>query len=291
MFEVIARTWSRRLALRTSDPAVFRALQYLECDPDIAGETPQDHAISVVPDGSAYRIVEDGEVTGDRMSVQSVIGALHAKLIGLSLDEFPAAPIIHAASLRAGGRRVLLVGKKGAGKTVLTLHLIQAGYNVEGDENVFVMPDGVVPRPRALRVKESSTSLLSYLRAALSEAPYYRSGLGPRIYNLDPRRAGAPFWRINRGEVDAVVLVRPNHGGNSSLRPVQSLALVQQVMAESGFPRTKRAAAVGAIAKAVGNAKGYELSVGDLGGAVGAVDRVIEELGPSTALEKCWRSD
>ena len=149
--------------------------------------------------------------------------------------------------------------------------------------------DGVVPRPRALRVKESAASLLSHLAPALSEAPYYQSSSGLRIYNLDPRRAGAPSWRIDRGEVDAVVLLRPNHRGDSSLRPVQSLALVQQVMAESGFPRTKRATAVGAITKAVSSAKGYELSLGDLGEAVGAVDRVIEELGASAALEKCGR--
>jgi GTPase SAR1 family protein len=275
---VIARTWSRRLALRTSDPAVFQALRYLECDPEIAGQPAQDLAISVEPDGSDYRIVENGEVVGDRMSAQSVTGALHAKLMDLSLDEFPAAPIIHAASLRAGGRRVLLVGPKGAGKTVLTLHLIRAGYDVEGDENVFVTPDGVVPRPRALRVKESSASLLSHLGAALSEAPYYQSSLGPRIYNLDPRRAGASFWRIGRGAVDAVVLVCPKHGGDSSMRPVSSLALVQKVIVESGFPTTERVAAVGAIIKVIGNAKGYELSLGDLGGAVAAIGRVAEEL-------------
>ena len=37
-FEVIARTWSRRVTLCTSDAAVFQAIRYLECDPEIAGE-------------------------------------------------------------------------------------------------------------------------------------------------------------------------------------------------------------------------------------------------------------
>ena len=275
---MIARTWSRRLTLRTSDAALFQALRYLECDPEIPGETRQDRAISVEPHGAYFRIVENGEVATDHVSPQAATAGLHATLMDLSLDEFPAAPIIHAASLRTGGRRLLLVGPKGAGKTVLTLHLIRAGYDIEGDENVFVTPGGVVPRPRALRVKESSAPLLSHLGIALSEAPYYQSSLGPRIYNLDPRRAGAPFWRIDQGKVDAVVLVHPNHGGASSMRPVPSLALVQQVIAQSGFPTTERAAAVGAIAKAVGNAKGYELSLGELGGAVAALGRVVEEL-------------
>ena len=47
---------------------------------------------------------------------------------------------------------------------------------------------------------------------------------------------------------------------------------------ESGFPTTERAASVGAITKVVGNAKGYELSLGDLGGAVAAIGRMAEEL-------------
>ena len=274
---MIARTWSRRLTFRTSDPVVFQALRYLECDPEIAGNPAQDLTVSVEPHGAHYRIVADNKLVGDHMSVQGVIGALHAKLMNLSLAEFPAAPIVHAASLRRAGRRVLLVGPKGAGKTVLTLHLIRAGYDIEGDENVFVA-DGVVPRIRALRVKESAASVLTHLGAVFDEAPYYQSSLGPRIYNLDPRRAGAPFWRIDRGAVDAVVLVRPNHGGCSSLRPIHSLVLVHGVIAESGFPATGRAAAVGAITKVIGNAKGYALSFGELGGAVASIDRVVQEL-------------
>jgi hypothetical protein len=266
------------LTLCTSDSAVFQALRYLECNPEISGEPAQDLTVVVELQGSHYSIIQDGKIVGDQRSPQGVTAALHAMLTEFSLADFPTAPIVHAASLRRAGRRVLLVGPKGAGKTVLTLHLIQAGYDIEGDENVFVTAGGVFPRARGLRVKESGTSFLTHLGSALSEAPYYQSSLGVKIYNLDPRRAGAPFWRIDRGSVDAVVLVRPNHGGHSSLRPVQSLALLQAVMAESGFPMTGRTAAVGSITKVIGNAKGYELSLGELEGAVASIDHVIEGL-------------
>ena len=150
---------------------------------------------------------------------------LHAELTILSLADFPTAPLIHAASLRRDGRRMLLVGPKGGGKTMLTLHLIRAGYEIEGDENVFVTSDGVVARPRALRVKESAASFLPHLAEALSAAGLLpeRSGLA----HLQPRsptgRGGV--WRIEQGRVDAAVLIRPNHGGFSSLRPVSSLQL------------------------------------------------------------------
>jgi GTPase SAR1 family protein len=201
---------------------------------------------------------------------------LHAELSILSFADFPSAPLIHAASLRHKGRRILLVGPKGSGKTMLTLHLIREGYEIEGDENVFVTSDGVAPRPRGLRVKESAVAFLPHLGEALSEAPYYGSVPGLRVYNLDPRRAGASQWRIEQGSVDAVVLLHANHGGYSSLRPVSSLSLVRDVMAECGLPQTERAQAVAAITKAIGKAKGFDLSLGELAGAVGCIDRLCE---------------
>ena len=274
-----ARTWGRRATLSTRDPAVYQALRYLECDPEIEGEPSQHLAFSVEPYRSYYRILQDGEVVREQITPQGVSETLHAELTILSLGDFPDAPLIHAASLRRGGRRILLVGPKGGGKTMLTLHLIRDGYEIEGDENVFVTSDGVVARPRALRVKELAVSFLPHLAEALNTAGYYQNAPGLRIYNLDPRRAGAPFWRIERGRVDAAVLIRPNHGGFSSLRHVSSLNLVREVMAECGLPATGRAAAVGAIAKVIGNAKGFDLSLGDLGAAVDCIDHVCREIG------------
>ena len=275
---MIARTWSRRVRICTSDAVVFQAIRYLECDPEIAGESTGDLAISIEPYRSYYRIVQDGAVVREQMSAQGVTESLHAELTILSFADFPAAPIIHAASLRSKGRRILLVGPKGSGKTMLALHLICEGYEIEGDENVFVTSDGVATRPRGLRVKELAVSFLPNLGEALREAPYYGSVPGLRVYNLDPRRAGASHWRIERGPVDAVVLLCANHGGYSSVRPVSSLNLVREVMAECGLPQTGRAQAVAGITKVIGKAKGFDLSLGELAGAVGWIDRICEDL-------------
>ena len=275
---MIARSWFRRVTLCTSQPEIFQAIRYLECDPEVAAEPVEELTISVEPYRSYYRIVRNGELMREQMSAQGVTESLHAELMFLSLADFPSAPLIHAASVRRGGRRLLLVGPKGGGKTMLTLHLIREGYDVEGDENVFVTPDGVVPRPRGLRVKESAAPLLPHLTEILDAAPYYQSLPGFRIYNLDPRAAGASSWRIERGRADAVVLLRPNHGGWSSMRPLSSLDLVREVMQECGLPETGRAKAIGAIAKTIGNAKGFDLSLGELRGAVACLDRLCQEL-------------
>ena len=280
---MIARSWFRRVTLRTSRPEIFHAIRYLECDPEIAAERAEDLTISVEPYRSYYRIVQNGELMREQMSAQGVTESLHAELMFLSLADFPSAALLHAASLRRGGHRLLLVGPKGAGKTILTLHLIREGYEFEGDENVFVTPDGVVPRPRGLRVKESAAPLLPHLTEILDAAAYYQSLPGLRTYNLDPRAAGAPSWRIERGRADAVVLLRPNHGGSSSLRAISSLDLVRDVMQECALPATERAKAIGAIAKIIGNAKGFDLSLGDLNGAAACLDRLCEDLGRTVA--------
>lgn len=78
--------------------------------------------------------------------------------------------------------------------------------------------------------------------------------------------------------MDAVVLLRPNHGGSSSLRRVSSLALVREVMEECALPAIERAGAVRAITQVISNARGFDLSLGDLAGAVAYVDRVFDDI-------------
>jgi hypothetical protein len=273
---VIARTLSRRIELLTSDVRVFQALQYLQCDPEIVGRTVEQLTISVEPYRGYYRIFEDGELLWEEMTPRAVMEALHARLFALSLEDYPTSPLLHAASLRRGGRRFLLVGNKGTGKTTLTLRLIQEGYEIEGDENVFVTSEGVIARPRGLRVKDSVVKVMPGIAQILGSTPSYTDKLGQRVYNLDPRLAGATSWRIEPGEVEAVVVLRPNHGGYSSLRPLPLLALVREVILETGLHETERGKAISALTRAIGSSKGFDLSLGDHAGALASISRLFQ---------------
>jgi energy-coupling factor transporter ATP-binding protein EcfA2 len=275
---VIARTLSRRITLATASAEAFSALRFLECDPEIIGPQPEELKISIERHRSYYRIVQNGKLLREQMTTKSVVESLHTHLIILSLADFPAAPLLRAASLRRSGRRVLLVGPKGEGKTTLALCLLQNGYEIEGDEDVFVTLEGVVARPCGLRVKESADELVPGLAQMLAAAAFYQDTHGRRIYNLDPRRVGATTWRIERGGADAVILLRSNHGGYSSYRRISSLTLVREAMAECKLSRGDRAKAVSAIAKQIGTAKGFDLSLGDPAGAVACVNKLLEEL-------------
>jgi hypothetical protein len=251
---------------------VFEALRFLECDPDVCGGGDQEVVFSIEADNLRYRILVGGSVIDQGTSPQAVAASLYERLTILSLSDFPLAPLIHAASLRRGGRRIILVGPKGGGKTTLALRLIDEGYEIEGDENVFVTGDHVVARPRALRVKASAIEVMPSLAEVLHLVPHFENGESERIYNLDPRRAGAPFWRIERGPVQFIVLIKPNHQGYSSLCHAPPLQLAQEVIAESAFRASDRGRAIADIAKLVGSVRGFELCLGNLDQAISCLD-------------------
>jgi hypothetical protein len=271
---VIARTLRRRIALQTTDAAVDRALQYLLCDPEIPGRAAQDFVITVEARGDHYLILEPDQSERRRHTPEDVVDCLHQRLFDLSVTDGPSAPILHAASLRAHDRRLLLVGSKGTGKTTLTLRLVRAGYEVEGDENVFIGRDGVIVRPRGLRVKEASLPLIPEIAPIIARAPRFLDYRRQAIYNIDPRRIGAS-WRIEEGRVDVVILLRANHGGTSSIRQLPPLEVVQELMGEIGLPPTGRGAAVAAIAAVFSQARGFDLSLGDHVSAIRCIDRAM----------------
>jgi hypothetical protein len=219
--------------------------------------------------------VEEHKTAEEVLDLTLAIARLHRTIFRYSIADRPGAGVLHAAALRRGAQRLLLVGSESAGKTTLTLRLAQSGFEVEGDENVFVEPDGVIARPRGCRVKESALPLLPALAERISLAAAYVDEFGQRTFNVDPRLIGGT-WRIAKGEVDTVIMLQPNHGGSSSLRSMSPLALAQSVMSEFGLRETGRGASMGAVARLVSQAKLYDLSLGNHDMAVKCVVRALD---------------
>jgi hypothetical protein len=262
--------------MRTAEHDAFRALRFLDCDPDIAAGPTVESVITIEPFRGRYRIFEEGVVVEEAIGTKSVTDYLQFRIFSHSLSARPRAAVLHAASLRRGARRVLISGAETVGKTTLALRLVQAGYDFEGDEHVFLEGDGVVARPRACRVKKSSLALLSDIAETILSAPSYVDDLGCNIFNVDPRAIGGS-WRIEKGEVDCLIVLRPNHGGYSSLRPMLPTALAQALVSEMGLRETDRGASIATVAALVSRAKGFDLSLGDLETAVRCVDRALDE--------------
>jgi hypothetical protein len=221
------------------------------------------------------RIVQDGTVAREVMTAQAAMEFLHVQLFTSSLGDFPNASILHAACLRRDGHRLLLVGSKGTGKSTLTLRLIRAGYEIEGDEHVFLEGTQVVARPRACRIRESSLKYLPEMADVITSSPRYQEPWSGTIFNVDPRAFGID-WRIERGAVACIVVLRPNHGGYSSIRPMQPSVLVQCLMSETGWRERRRSASVASMAAVASSSRAFDLSLGDHATALRCIECALK---------------
>jgi hypothetical protein len=262
--------------LRTTEQEAFEAMRYLECNPEVITAPGADLRISVEPFRGRYRIVKEGQTIEEAVDTRSIVDFLHARLFSYALQERPRSAIVHAALLRRRDKRMLIAGSRGAGKTTLTLRLARAGYEMEGDEHVFIDDGGVIARPRAYRVKETALPLLPDLGDVILASPNYQDVRGRRIFNVDPTTIGGK-WRIEQGSVDCVIVLRPNHGGYSSLRPMAPMMVAQALISELGMRDMDRGASIGAVATLVGRAKGFDLSLGDHYSAMTCIDRALDD--------------
>ena len=260
--------------IRTSNGSIFAAIKFLECNPDIAPSAAAESVLTVAPFRGRFRIAEEGRDDTEVLGLTAVLNHFSSLLFRFDAKSY--AGVLHAASLRCGCRRVLLVGRKAAGKTTLALRLIQAGYDFEGDEHVLLdEADGVIARPRACHVKEASLALLPEAAAIITAAPVLLDDWGRKIFGVDPRSIGGS-WRIERGQADCVIVLQPNHGGYSSIRPIPPLALAQALMAEYGLlSEAGRGAAISAIARLARISRGYDLSLGDHDTAVRCIQCAV----------------
>lgn len=260
--------------MQTAQRAVADTIRFLDCRPDVAGPKPRDVVIALEEFRGRLRIVEDGTVIREVLCAQAALEFLHMRLFGYSVADRPQATVVHAACLRRNGRRLLLAGSKGAGKSTLTLRLIQAGFEIEGDEHVFVENARVIARPRACRVREAALVHLSEMAAAIKASPCYHNYDGQRIFNVDPRTLGSR-WCIEQGEVAHIFALQPNHGGYSSIRPMPPSALVQFLVPETGWLETQRGRSVAALAALASGVKAFDLSLGDHATAVRCIELAL----------------
>lgn len=274
---VIARTWAHRVRIVSPDPAMQACLGYLACDPDVEGPEPSETQVEVVRAGRHWRIVEPGQPEKHTLGPEDTLAHLHGRLFELSLTDRPGAPILHAASLVKRGRRILLVGQKGTGKTTLTLLLASRGFTLESDENLFITASGIAARPRGCRIKEASLSLLGDLAPTIERAPFIVDWRGARIFNVDPRSLGIR-WAVAEGPADAVILLRANHGGVSSLRTIPAMAMVRGLMGEIALQAGDRISGPARLARLAATTSRFDLSLGDLGGAIHLLDDVVASL-------------
>jgi hypothetical protein len=162
-------------------------------------------------------------------------GAVASGAINLTFAVQPHALFLHAASVSVGGRAVVLVGRKCAGKSTTALALAARGHRLLGDEiaAIRVTACEVVPVPRTLSVREGARPAAVDARLASVPGAHERFPDGsPRMrYRISELFAptdlsavplGAFFFLEDMGETTQARRFTPTLAHASLLEPLGS---------------------------------------------------------------------
>jgi hypothetical protein len=217
--------------------------------------------------GRTYEIKRNGEVcySSDDISktIFSLMWLIHRDVLGGITDRIR----IHSGCGEWEGRRFIVVGDKGAGKTTLMVRLLYNRFRILSDELALVRDGKALPFPRRFHIKQESTRLLPALTDLFDTLPFNWTSYGHKMYSFTPRDAGYG-WRIDEGDVRAVIYLEPNHGGESRIEECPKYRMVEKVMPMSFLSERDDHLKIGGLCGLIDNAECWVLHVGDLEGAV-----------------------
>lgn len=262
MRPVISRTLRKEYRLYAPTENIRESLSFIGVEPDLPDSSLESLEIPIaLRDGFLIARMPGGAIIEG--TPNHFISAFHGLTFTDVVDGDRGAPLIHGASVLIGGKRLLLVGKKGCGKSTLALHLALAGHCVEGDEHLLVRSNEVIARPRTLRVKESSMALIADAPKEVWAAPSIYNWDGSTIQAITPSFGGRP-WVIRSGLLSAIVFLSANYGGRSVACPVAPSEALARLMEEIMLPGSGVAAAAGRIQRLSRGVPSYELMLGEL---------------------------
>lgn len=205
--------------------------------------------------------------------INRLLALLHAK----ALSRFEGTLRIHAGYGERGGRRFIVVGDKGTGKSTLMVKLLLGGFRVTGDELVLVRGGEAFPFPRRFHIKEGSVPLLPGMAGLFETLPWNDTTYGQRMFSFSPADAGLE-WKVDAGKIDAVFHLEPNHGRTTYIEECPKYRMVKRVMPMTYLAETEDHMKIPAVCRMVDEADCYVLGIGDLDGAVAALQEKLPVL-------------
>jgi hypothetical protein len=163
-----------RIGVRTANRDLLRRLLSVFCVVD-QGACDNDLVVeATMLDEQVLFRGEDSRIS--RCEVEALAPTIKAHLSERLIRSDRWVFSLHAATLVRNGAGLLLCGQPGAGKSTLTLQLVDAGFSYAGDDVALVGADGTICGiPFALTVKEGSWDLLSRLHGDRYDATHCRS--------------------------------------------------------------------------------------------------------------------
>ena len=253
---------ARRIEIATDNAAVLAALRYL------AHDAVQDVApfgqvgFRVVERDQGFQVFEDGAEIGAGLDPEGVMTLIYTHAHDAAFASLPPHLRLHAGCAQVDGRRILVVGRKRAGKTTLMLRLALDGVEVQGDEMVVVAANGLsMPFPRRFHVRAKTFALLPELNGREADFPSATLPTGKRVYAIAPTELGMR-WRVPWSNIDCIVFLKNNHGGETALRKIGTEDALRRLHRQTAFPE-RSVAWLSELLGVVKQATNYVLINGD----------------------------
>jgi hypothetical protein len=211
-----------------------------------------------------YHIQGDSGEARTEFDVDAAFTFLYRACYARATEALPASSVfLHAACGSHAGRRFLLVGDSGVGKTTLIMRVAHEGGLVESDDLVILQPNGLVGLPRRFNVKEGSLALLPWLAAGLDRIPSFSSGYQARTYSFAPSEWGFP-WHLRNAPIDAVFYLDPNHGGQPRISELPRYHMAQLAIGEARIFDQRNRGWIAELCSLLDRAACFRLVVGGL---------------------------
>ena len=262
---IICRTLRREYHLHLPDEEARETFRFMQVDPDIVGFALAPKDVFIRRQDGFWRLEVPDELLVEGSS-RHLTWEIYRHVFRDIHVSHPTSSLLHAATVLIGGKRLAIVGGKGFGKTTLTMHLLAAGYAVEGDEHLVIEPQTVVTRPRTLRVKEGSFALVSNLPERILAQPRIELWDGGFVYGVSPRLFGRD-WRLERGQLDAIIFVEANHGGRSVAKRMTGQDALERIMPHITFQATAVPMQAARIRQIAMQVPAFSLRLGNLANA------------------------
>jgi hypothetical protein len=256
------------VSIATNCPLLDRRLDYLVQDARQDFPVTGRLDVTALLADKAYRILEEGREVAIGHDPDAVLDFLYTHCYGRANTLLPAGTVmLHAAcgrlGSRLGGRRFLLIGDSGTGKTTLILKLAALGVAAEGDELAVVMPGGIAALPRRFHVKSTSLTELPWLPPGSERQPFYENVPGSYVFAVSPRGLGYD-WEIRHGPIDAVFYLEANHGGQPRLEELARTRMVELAMQQLRLPDARDRSWLAPLCTTLDHATAHRLIVGRL---------------------------
>jgi hypothetical protein len=231
-------------------------------------------AIEVPKREGEYVVLEGGEALVSSPDAEWVTLYLHELINFRVAWHWRDLIKIHAASGSFRGKRFLLAGDKGAGKTTLITRLLFEGAAVYGDETVLLREGDVMPFPRKFHLKEGTLPLVPQLDAICRKLTSYPAYYGGRFFFFDPIDAGFG-WQVSKGTLDAVFYLEPRHQGRTEIEHCPKWLMGQKLLLQSSDFASNPEGQIGHLCRMVGKSKNFVIHFGQLDESIRLIKDVL----------------